>query len=172
MIPGFNETIRYNGRIYHAQTEDLGVKKAQIVSQIFCDGQILHTEKADYSHLLDSANLQLEVKKLLIKQHRNLHRIIKQGQLPVPASETELPVVQVGPDHGDSVPEIPPAIPPTNPAVTTGELPSVSSQLPVRTMTPSPRGGFLADLLSDTPFDLLILRELAAIEGLDMGEAR
>ena len=81
MIPGLNETVRFGERAYHIQTEDLGTNKALVVSQIFCEGRILHSKRTEYRDKLALPNLEVEVRKLLLRQHRDMHRLIQQGEM-------------------------------------------------------------------------------------------
>ena len=45
MHVGFNHNIRYKGQLYHVQTEDCGLKKANIVTLLYRGGTILNSKK-------------------------------------------------------------------------------------------------------------------------------
>ncbi|MBM4320278.1 MAG: hypothetical protein FJ125_10015 [Deltaproteobacteria bacterium] len=76
-----NESVRFGDRVFHIQTEDLGTNKGLVVSQIFCEGRILHSQRTDYREKLALPHPDIEVKKLLLRQHRDMHRLIQQGEL-------------------------------------------------------------------------------------------
>ncbi|MDY0058201.1 MAG: hypothetical protein RBU45_00185 [Myxococcota bacterium] len=139
MIPGYNESVRSGERLFHIQTEDLGTTKALVVSQVFHEGRILHTSRADYREKLDQPNMEREVRKLLMRQHRDMHRLIQQGALLTklePGSEsrsatgepTRPPVAAgAGAASGNALLPSPPASAPAaavSPASPAGEVPS------------------------------------------------
>ncbi len=189
MIPGFNETLRHQGRNYHVQTEDLGIGKALVVSQIFCDGQILHTERTDYRPRLEEPDLERELKKLLLRQHRNMHRLIARGEFPQVRRRESLSEIALaageGPERG--VGEGAPGRPGPDPrGATLSELhdqatPVEGSLIPALGLpgpgteparsaapaasapapSPAPETGFLARYRRGQRLDLLLVLELA-----------
>ena len=181
MVPGFNEIVRHQDRVYHIQTEDLGTTKAAVVSQVFCDGQILHSERVDYSDKLEHPELQRYVMKLLIVQHRNMHRRIKGTEPPAAdkardarveeadsgaaltqETPTEPPISAAAPKTG---PEVARAAPPASDAAPAARHRGVARPAGIPPLTGMPAvEGFLADLVSDRRLDLVVVMELSRME--------
>ena len=52
---GYNTNVRHKGKLYHIQTEDAGVKRPHVITQLFADGgRILASEKPSYEEHLDA----------------------------------------------------------------------------------------------------------------------
>lgn len=79
MITGFNTNSRHRGVLFHVQTEDSGLANPQVVSHLFHGGNILASEKCDYSDKLGCEDLAAEVRKLMEAQHRSMLRCLKEG---------------------------------------------------------------------------------------------
>jgi hypothetical protein len=81
MVGGFNNNFRYRGILFHVQTEDSGVAKPHVTTHLFHGGDILASEKRDYSEKLDLAQSELEgvVRGLMESQHKAMHRRVKRG---------------------------------------------------------------------------------------------
>ena len=46
---GYNTNVRHKGKLYHIQTEDSGVKRPHVITQLFADGgRIIASEKTSY----------------------------------------------------------------------------------------------------------------------------
>ena len=54
MVTGSNTDVRFEGYVYHVQTEDLGLDKAEIVSLVYVGGQILKSFRAPYTDVARS----------------------------------------------------------------------------------------------------------------------
>lgn len=73
MIGGFNENVEHNGKIYHVQTENLGVDKAIIRTVIYDGGTIIVTRQTNYQKLRDKKTpkeLDDIIDVIIKKQHR------------------------------------------------------------------------------------------------------
>ena len=81
MITGFNTNVRYQGRLFHVQTEDSGRKNPHVISHVFYGGTILASQKSEYKDRLDSESLNDEVRELMETQHRALLARLRQGDL-------------------------------------------------------------------------------------------
>ena len=53
---GYNHNIRYNGRLYHVQTEDSGVNNPHIFTHLFHGGTILASHRSDYDPTHDDGS--------------------------------------------------------------------------------------------------------------------
>lgn len=80
MVVGFNHNFRYNGELYHVQTEDGGVKNPFIVTLLYKAGTILARKKVSYNDILKADNLPAVVEELMKDQHREMLRCLKNGE--------------------------------------------------------------------------------------------
>jgi hypothetical protein len=79
-LVGYNTNVRHKGKLYHIQTEDSGVKRPHIITQLFADGgRILASEKTSYAEHLDADNLAAVVKKLMQEQHKRVFIALRDG---------------------------------------------------------------------------------------------
>ena len=81
MVVGFNHNFRYQGALYHVQTEDSGVRSPHIVTLLYTGGSIITSKKTSYTHLLQSANLEKQVEEIMKAQHREMLRRLRDGEL-------------------------------------------------------------------------------------------
>lgn len=78
---GFNNNIRYRGKIFHVQTEDSGVKRPHVITHLFTDGgRIIKTAKTSYAEHLERDDLAEHVKKVMMEQHKAMFVALKEGQ--------------------------------------------------------------------------------------------
>ncbi len=80
MVIGFNHNFRYKGDVFHVQTEDSGVKKAQIVTLLYRGGTILSSNKSSYAELCHKDNLAVLIEGVMKEQHREMLRRLKSGE--------------------------------------------------------------------------------------------
>jgi len=83
MLSGFNTNFRYRGVLFHVQTEDSGLDNPHVITHLFHGGNIMASEKRDYSDLLaESAGVGLEdaVRKLMEGQHKSMLRQLSRGE--------------------------------------------------------------------------------------------
>ena len=79
-LVGYNTNVRHKGKLYHIQTEDSGVKRPHIITQLFADGgRILASEKTSYEEHLETDNLSEVVKKLMQEQHKRVFIALRDG---------------------------------------------------------------------------------------------
>lgn len=94
-LVGYNTNVRHKGKLYHIQTEDSGVKRPHIITQLFADGgRILASEKTSYEEHLSADNLATVVKKLMQEQHKRVFIALRDGVYddePQPSSEASTP---------------------------------------------------------------------------------
>jgi hypothetical protein len=82
MITGFNTDVEYQGRTFHVQTEDSGIKNPVVESLIYVGGEILVSRRAPYHQLIHSESFsELLVQKLMEHQHQALIREILAGKV-------------------------------------------------------------------------------------------
>ena len=75
MIQGRNDTVVFRGVEYHIQSEDTGKR---IETHIYCRGKILKSYFTDYDPQRSCAE---EIKNLLIQQHKQALRDIRDGKV-------------------------------------------------------------------------------------------
>ena len=87
MLTGFNTNVRYRGVIFHVQTEDSGRNNPHIKTHLFHGGNILASEKLEYADILESADLENDVRVLMEGLHKSMLRRLKRGEvINLPAS--------------------------------------------------------------------------------------
>lgn len=79
MLSGFNNNFRYRGVLFHVQTEDSGVANPHVITHLFHGGNILASEKLDYSDRLGSPELENVVRELMETQHKAMLRRLQRG---------------------------------------------------------------------------------------------
>ena len=95
-LVGYNTNVRHKGKLYHIQTEDSGVKRPHIITQLFADGgRILASEKTSYEEHLNADNLAAVVKKLMQEQHKRVFIGLRDGayddDVQTPSEEASAP---------------------------------------------------------------------------------
>jgi hypothetical protein len=81
MLSGFNNNFRYRGILFHVQTEDSGVSNPHVITHLFHGGNILSSEKLDYSEKLELGEDELEevVRELMETQHKAMLKRLQRG---------------------------------------------------------------------------------------------
>ena len=78
---GFNNNVRHNGRMFHIQTEDSGIKYGRVVTHLFADGgRILQTSRTDYKQQIDRPDLIELIRQLMKDQHRTMFTALRAGE--------------------------------------------------------------------------------------------
>jgi hypothetical protein len=72
---GYNHNVRYEGRIFHVQTEDSGPGNPHLFTHLFFEGSILASKRSQY----DPDTFEDEVRSNMQGQHRAILRELKQG---------------------------------------------------------------------------------------------
>ena len=81
MITGYNTDIEYQGRTYHVQTEDKGLRNPIVESLVYTGGQIVDSIKSPYDDLVADENVSEEdIQRRMEDQHRRLIREIRNGR--------------------------------------------------------------------------------------------
>jgi len=79
MILGLNNNIPYRGHVFHVQTEDSGVKMPHIITHLFYGGNIISTQKVDYSDIVKVEKLEGIVRDLMKEQHQKMINNLQNG---------------------------------------------------------------------------------------------
>ncbi len=72
---GYNHNVRYEGRIFHVQTEDSGPGNPHLFTHLFFQGSILASKRSQY----DPETFEDEVRSSMQGQHKAILRELKQG---------------------------------------------------------------------------------------------
>jgi hypothetical protein len=88
MVMGFNTDIKYNGVIYHVQTEPR--KDAGIDTTVYTGGAVIYKFKSPCQDLLDSPDFSDDkLKRRLEEQHRLVIARIRAGEIKPAAEHAE-----------------------------------------------------------------------------------
>ncbi len=79
-LVGYNTNVRHKGKLYHIQTEDSGVTRPHVITQLFADGgRIVASEKTSYQEHVESEHLPEIVKQLMREQHKRVFIGLRDG---------------------------------------------------------------------------------------------
>src|SRR2546423_6390388 len=114
MITGFNTDVRYDGRVYHVQTEDRGQNIPVLESLVYIGGTIVAKKRTPYADQLSGGATEEMIASLLKRQHQIIIAAIKAGRIEdlIRYSEKE--------DRSREV-----EIKPAKPKVPSGKLPAI-----------------------------------------------
>jgi hypothetical protein len=79
-VAGLNDNIEFLGRQLHIQTERIGFPSPRIVTQVFSNGRVMFSKKADISFRTDEPQATRKVQELMQIQHFQVIREIKAKQ--------------------------------------------------------------------------------------------
>ncbi|MFO0688672.1 MAG: hypothetical protein U0900_08185 [Myxococcota bacterium] len=77
---GFNTNFRHRDVLFHVQTEDSGRANPHVITHLFHGGNIIASVKSDYSDLLEEADLEGAVRKLMENQHKAMLKQLSRGE--------------------------------------------------------------------------------------------
>ena len=137
MLTGYNTDFKFQGKVYHVQTEDGGINSPSITSLLYHQGAILASRKTSYADIIKADCLEEVVRELMMGQHKQMIRDLMQGKLQSQAS-VRPPTPQSAPKT-DSVKEPSPA-----PVATANPAPA-----------PAPKGEVKEKSLDDIILDFL-----------------
>jgi hypothetical protein len=83
MLTGYNTDFKFQGKIYHVQTEDGGANSPFITSLLYHQGAILSSRKTSYADILKADCLEEVVRELMMEQHKHMIRDLMQGKLKI-----------------------------------------------------------------------------------------
>jgi hypothetical protein len=99
MLTGYNTDFKFQGKIYHVQTEDGGTNNPFITSLLYHQGAILASRKTSYADIIKADCLEEVVRELMMEQHKKMIRDLMQGKLEVqtPAQQPAPPAPKAAP---------------------------------------------------------------------------
>jgi hypothetical protein len=81
MLTGYNTDFKFQGKVYHCQTEDGGAGSPNITSLLYLQGAILASRKTSYADILKADCLDEVVRELMMEQHKQMIRDLMKGKL-------------------------------------------------------------------------------------------
>ena len=70
---GFNNNVKYNGQVFHIQTEDSGLDRPHIITHLFADGgRIIKSNKRSYATETKRDDVAMFVRGLMKGQHMEM----------------------------------------------------------------------------------------------------
>jgi hypothetical protein len=104
MLTGYNTDFKFQGKVYHVQTEDGGANSPYITSLLYHQGAILASRKTSYTDIIKADCLEEVVRELMVEQHKQMIRDLMQNKpepalapRPAPVKEQAPPVQAVKP---------------------------------------------------------------------------
>ncbi len=102
MLTGYNTDFKFQGKVYHVQTEDGGANSPYITSLLYHQGAILASRKTSYTDIIKADCLEEVVRELMVEQHKQMIRDLMQNKLevqkaPPPAAPEPAPAPRPAP---------------------------------------------------------------------------
>ena len=107
MLTGYNTDFKYQGKVYHVQTEDGGVNSPFITSLLYFQGAILASRKTSYADILKADCLDDVVRDLMMEQHKQMIRDLMQGKLDLNNAPHESTYQPAAPKPAPAAPSTP-----------------------------------------------------------------
>jgi len=78
---GFNNNVKYNGLVFHIQTEDSGLDRPHIITHLFADGgRIIKSHKRSYASEVKRDDIAMYVRSLMKGQHMEMAIMLREGR--------------------------------------------------------------------------------------------
>ncbi len=80
---GFNHNLKHQGRLFHVQTEDSGLPRAEVTTHLFLGGNILASARSTYTNLaavLPPGDLAAAIRSRMEEQHKGMLKSLASGQ--------------------------------------------------------------------------------------------
>jgi hypothetical protein len=80
MVTGYNTDVEHDGKVYHVQTEDKGVRNPIIETLIYMGGEILAARRSSYTDLIEKGVREKEIAERIESQHNRMISDIRGGK--------------------------------------------------------------------------------------------
>jgi hypothetical protein len=80
VVTGFNTDVKYQGVVYHVQTEDKGPQTPMILTLIYKGGEILGSHRLTYTDLLKGEDDEAQIAQMMEDQHKTVMADVKRGK--------------------------------------------------------------------------------------------
>ena len=88
MITGFNTDVKFQGVVYHVQTEDKGTANPLIETLIYKGGEILGSRRLPYTDLVKGPADEATITRLMEDQHKAMIMEVKRGRFAPQSEQT------------------------------------------------------------------------------------
>jgi hypothetical protein len=104
MLSGFNTNFRYRGVLFHVQTEDSGLDNPHVITHLFHGGNVMASQKSDYSMLLSEEDVERAVRKMMEGQHKSMLKQLSRGEHDAVIAQRLGPEIFLPADEADGPP--------------------------------------------------------------------
>jgi hypothetical protein len=78
---GFNNNVKYEGNVFHVQTEDSGLDAPHVITHLFADGgRVIKSHKRSYEREVSRADVATYVRSLMKAQHMEMVLALREGR--------------------------------------------------------------------------------------------
>lgn len=78
---GFNNNVKYEGAVFHVQTEDSGLDAPHVITHLFADGgRVIKSHKRTYEKEVSRADVAAYVRSLMKAQHMEMVLALREGR--------------------------------------------------------------------------------------------
>jgi pSer/pThr/pTyr-binding forkhead associated (FHA) protein len=78
---GFNNNVKYQGQVFHVQTEDSGLDAPHIITHLFADGgRVIKSHKREYTSDVSRPDVATHVRGLMKGQHMEMVLHLREGR--------------------------------------------------------------------------------------------
>jgi hypothetical protein len=78
---GFNNNVKYNGLVFHIQTEDSGLDRPHVITHLFADGgRVIKSHKRSYASEVKRDDIAMYVRALMKGQHMEMAIMLREGR--------------------------------------------------------------------------------------------
>ena len=160
MQSGFNTNIRHRGVLFHVQTEDSGTANPHVMTHLFHGGNIMASEKCDYSEQVSEVDLESVVRRLMETQHKAMLKGLRASHHDDVILQRLGPEV-FGEDASEGVDRAEPAatLAPQSQPQTQRDAPIPAAASATQAKSPLVRA-FGEDVVSSKPLDQVVLEYL------------
>ncbi len=81
MLSGFNHNIRYQGLLFHVQTEDAGDQKAYVVTTLFFSGNVVASRRSSFEKFTGLKERDEIVTAMMKDQHKEMLKDLVENRL-------------------------------------------------------------------------------------------
>lgn len=167
MISGFNTDIEHDGVVYHVQTEDKGLRSAELMTLVYNRGTILASKRSSYEDLTGGEVDTSQLSERLNRQHKLICAAIRAGRIDELVKKTRETSAAARKSKKD-------ALEMADPVVDTKPEPAVPEFVPAEIPTPiiefdvidAPRGPEPAakPTFDDHFVDVPVIKEVRVVE--------
>src|SRR5213075_2883594 len=78
---GFNNNVKYQGQVFHVQTEDSGLDAPHVITHLFADGgRVIKSHKRSYEKEVKKTDIANYVRSLMKAQHMEMVLALRESR--------------------------------------------------------------------------------------------